>query len=240
MGGLINKIFGGGSTKAADRSLAYQQQMDARNQEMMSPFIQSGVNNTNFLNQALTGSGAEQESAFQRWLDSGDYKFAQSAGLDAINSNAAAKGLLKSGATLKATTDFGQKLGMGYRDNWMNKIMGMASQGQNAAGQMVGANQTSAGMYGNMQMNRAANKAQGFNNFLDFGMGVAKFASDRRLKTAIRKVGEFADGLGIYTYRYIVGGPTMTGVMADEVARLRPQALGPAFGPYQTVDYGNL
>jgi hypothetical protein len=37
-----------------------------------------------------------------------------------------------------------------------------------------------------------------------------------------------------------LGGPRMTGVMADEVAKLRPWALGPKIGAYRTVNYQAL
>lgn len=68
-------------------------------------------------------------------------------------------------------------------------------------------------------------------------------ASDRRLKMDIAKVGEEADGLGIYTYRYVTDDPVAplrTGVMADEVAKLRPGALGPNRNGFATVNYGAL
>lgn len=49
--------------------------------------------------------------------------------------------------------------------------------------------------------------------------------SDRRLKTNIKKVGEFADGLNIYEFAYRADPSQMfRGVMADEVKDLRPQA----------------
>ena len=69
--------------------------------------------------------------------------------------------------------------------------------------------------------------------------GAAIF-SDRRLKRSIRKIGESADGLGIYIYRYIWGRRLRVGVMADEVARLRPHALGPIILGFSTVRYGLL
>lgn len=58
------------------------------------------------------------------------------------------------------------------------------------------------------------------------GLGAAGAAfSDRRLKTKITKVGEFADGLGIYEFAYRSNPKQMfKGVMADEVKALRPQA----------------
>jgi len=70
--------------------------------------------------------------------------------------------------------------------------------------------------------------------------GMALMASDPRLKTAIEKVGELEDGLGVYEYDYIWGGPRQRGVMADEVAELRPWALGPVIDGYATVNYGAL
>lgn len=63
--------------------------------------------------------------------------------------------------------------------------------------------------------------------------------SDRRLKRNIQKVGELADGLGVYIWNYI-WGPLALGVMADEVERLRPWALGPRVQGFATVDYGRL
>ena len=64
--------------------------------------------------------------------------------------------------------------------------------------------------------------------------------SDRALKVDIRKVGEEEDGLGRYQWRYIWGGPVQEGVMADEVASIRPWAMGPMRGGFATVDYGAL
>ena len=69
--------------------------------------------------------------------------------------------------------------------------------------------------------------------------GVAAL-SDRRLKRDIRKEGELSDGLGVYSYTYEIGGPRITGVMADEVEKLRPWALGPMVGEYRSVNYSAL
>lgn len=73
--------------------------------------------------------------------------------------------------------------------------------------------------------------------------------SDIRLKTNIDRVGETADGLGIYDFDYLpIEGQIAAfmpegrqrGVMAHEVAVLRPDALGPVIDGYATVDYGAL
>jgi hypothetical protein len=72
------------------------------------------------------------------------------------------------------------------------------------------------------------------------GIGSAAImASDRRLKTNIQKLYTRLDGLGVYLYQYI-WGKWHIGVMADEVAELRPEALGPSMGGFMTVNYGRL
>jgi hypothetical protein len=65
-------------------------------------------------------------------------------------------------------------------------------------------------------------------------------ASDRRLKRDVVKLREEPDGLGIYSYRYIWSPQEYVGAMADEVAELRPWAIGPEIAGYASVDYGRL
>lgn len=74
------------------------------------------------------------------------------------------------------------------------------------------------------------------------GLGSAAITkSDRRAKTNIRKVGLLPDGLGVYTYGYVWSpDKEEIGVMADEVAELRPWAIGPIQDGYATVNYGAL
>ena len=72
------------------------------------------------------------------------------------------------------------------------------------------------------------------------GLQVASIFSDRRLKTDIDRVGELPDGLGVYEYRYIWSDARTRGVMADEVAKLRPWALGPTVNGFATVNYSRL
>ncbi len=64
--------------------------------------------------------------------------------------------------------------------------------------------------------------------------------SDPRLKTAVEKIGEEPDGLGIYEWSYLGSDERDFGVMADEVAILRPWALGPVMDGFLTVDYDAL
>jgi hypothetical protein len=82
--------------------------------------------------------------------------------------------------------------------------------------------------------------AQSIQQGLGTALQAAALFSDRRLKVNVRRVGTRDDGLGVYDYRYAWGGPVHRGVMADEVARVRPDALGPIAAGYRTVNYEAL
>jgi hypothetical protein len=66
--------------------------------------------------------------------------------------------------------------------------------------------------------------------------GPASFFSDRRLKENIRVVGKTHDGQPIYTYKYKGDDTTHMGLMAQDVEKKHPEAVGLA-GGYKTVDY---
>jgi hypothetical protein len=70
----------------------------------------------------------------------------------------------------------------------------------------------------------------------------AAFGSDRRIKTDIEKIGEDPRGFGLYTYRYVWDEPEVrrTGVMAQEVALVIPEAVHTHELGFLVVDYGAL
>jgi len=75
------------------------------------------------------------------------------------------------------------------------------------------------------------------------GAGIAEFAplllsffSDERLKENISKVGETNDGQNIYKYNFKGDPRTQIGLIAQEVAKDHPEAVGKKDG-YLTVDY---
>lgn len=69
-----------------------------------------------------------------------------------------------------------------------------------------------------------------------FATGMA--ASDRRLKSHIRRVGTHRLGIGIY--EYVIGGQQARGVMADEVAQVKPEAVARRADGYWMVNYDLL
>jgi Chaperone of endosialidase len=63
------------------------------------------------------------------------------------------------------------------------------------------------------------------------------FFSDRRLKEDVERVGHTDDGMPIYKYRYKGEPETHIGLMADEVEKVKPEAVGLHPTGYKTVDY---
>jgi hypothetical protein len=121
---------------------------------------------------------------------------------------------------------------------------------QQLAGQLPYYGSSTIGQMGSLFGNYGTQTQQqpgGFlNGLLSAGASLgsaAIMASDRRLKTKITKVGEAKDGLGIYDWKWRSDpdGPTVRGVIADEVEKLRPWAFVPNFnGEYSGVNYATL
>ena len=74
--------------------------------------------------------------------------------------------------------------------------------------------------------------------FDGLGGAIMGLFSDRRLKSDIRKIGSFPSGLAIYSYN-IFGKPSI-GVMADEVAKIFPGAVGMHSSGYAMVNYDKV
>lgn len=64
--------------------------------------------------------------------------------------------------------------------------------------------------------------------------------SDRRLKRDVVRVGEFMPGVGLYEYRYLWDDELQRGVMADELEKVRPDAVSYDANGFAMVDYGRL
>ncbi|CAB5220043.1 LT_GEWL domain containing protein [uncultured Caudovirales phage] len=64
----------------------------------------------------------------------------------------------------------------------------------------------------------------------------AGFFSDERLKEDVKKIGKTNDGQPIYSYKYKGDDRTQIGLMAQDVEKRNPDAVG-LMGGYKTVDY---
>lgn len=76
----------------------------------------------------------------------------------------------------------------------------------------------------------------GVGDVVKTGLAIASMFSDERLKENVRQVGKTNDGQSIYTYNFKGSPRTEMGLMAQEVERRHPEAVGES-GGYKTVDY---
>lgn len=65
----------------------------------------------------------------------------------------------------------------------------------------------------------------------------AAFMSDARVKENVQRVGTLDNGLPVYAYNYVWGGPTQIGLMAQDVERVNPDAVTEIDG-IKAVFYG--
>lgn len=61
--------------------------------------------------------------------------------------------------------------------------------------------------------------------------------SDRRLKENVRYVSKLLDGLSVYVYRYIGSVVDTIGLMAEEVAKIYPEAVAIGKDGYAEINY---
>lgn len=64
--------------------------------------------------------------------------------------------------------------------------------------------------------------------------------SDWRIKTDIVKIGELANGLGVYAFRYLWSPVRHVGVMAQEVLRVKPWAVARHPSGFLMVNYAEI
>ena len=176
-----------------------------------------------------------QDEGFQKFLDSSGYKFNLDTGSKAITGNAAASGLLNSGATAKRLTQYGQELGKNYFSNYLGQLFGLQQSGLGAGQLVSGAGNTAQSQSTSEGMSQSSD-GSGIAKAIG-SIGAAAAASERRLKTNIVKLGELDNGLPIYSFDYIESGERSVGAMVDEVETIFPEALGPIVDGVQTVDY---
>lgn len=115
--------------------------------------------------QAATGgapSALSQQDAFAQWRATPGYQFGLDEGNKQVQSSAAARGGLNSGATLKAL----QRYGTDYADQqgytpYMNRLSGLFGGAQQAAGQMGSYGQSAATNVSNNIVNAGNARANG-------------------------------------------------------------------------------
>lgn len=168
-------------------------------------------------------------------------QFANSAGLDfvldqggrGITQSGAARGLLRSGATGRALTNFGQQTSKSFLNDYINQAMGLGQLGLGAAGTIAQAGQRS-------ESSGSSRKKPGLGGLIG-GVASGVASSDRRLKYDIEPIGKLEDGVTIYKFKYVDHIPIEhTGVIAQEIAETRPELVSSDDQGFLAVDYTDL
>lgn len=157
------------SKKAANKATAAQQQAVAasnalqekiynQNTANLKPSMDRGNAAGDAMNALLLGDATQHQAAFDRFRSSTGYDFRLSAGLDALQSQAAARGSLRTGDTLKALQDYAQETASGEFGNYLGYLGNQQGVGLSAGSAIAGVGQGYANAL-TANNNNAANAA---------------------------------------------------------------------------------
>lgn len=192
--------------------------------------LQQGANAVGGAADGVAAAGGAQQG-FQNYLQQAGFAPAMRQMTQGTVGQGAAAGMLNSGSTARALQSRGAEINQGFFNNYLQQLGGVADRGMQAGGLIANTGQRSTSTGGRPSTLGSVASAVG---------GAAALFSDRRMKHDIEKVGEYPDGLGIYRFSYHGSDARHEGVMADEVAAIRPHALGPVIAGFATVNYGAL
>jgi hypothetical protein len=133
--GLIGGMMQSNAASAAnDKSIAAQQEAEERARADLQPWVTAGQPALTATSDLLGLSGQPAaDAAMARFQASPGYQFQLSEGLRGVDAGAAAKGMLRSGATLKAEQEYGQGLASKDFGDYYNRLFQLSSVGETAA-----------------------------------------------------------------------------------------------------------
>lgn len=108
-------------------------------------------------------SGAPQDR-FADFYASPDYQFRLNEGMKAIERSAAAKGALRSGATMKSIGNYSQGVAAGEYGNYVNRLAALAGVGQSATDSSAAAGTNYANAVSNNNTNAGNARASAYAN----------------------------------------------------------------------------
>lgn len=178
------------SQNATNSNNALAADIYGQNKATLAPFVAQGGAATSYINQLLglggpSGSnplapGAAND-AFSAFRNSDGYNFRLNPGAQAVTNNAAVKGWLNSGATLKALQTYGQNTASSEFGTYLGELQDQQKVGLSAASAQAGvANTYSSQVQGNNSTNATnqGNAAIAQGNAISNGVnGVANTAS---------------------------------------------------------------
>lgn len=156
-----SSLFGSSSgdsvqDRATEAAIALQKQQYADAKTNLSPYMTTGTGANRRLSDVFLNGDMSQ------FYESPDYQFRLDQGRKAIESGAAARGGLYSGAMGKALADYGQDAASQEFGNFYNRLFGLSEQGRGAAGTLAGNGASMASNVGNLLTAQGANRASSY------------------------------------------------------------------------------
>lgn len=138
--------------------------------------------NRNQAQREMERQGERNGLAYQGFQESPGYQFAFDEGVRGIDRSASARGMLNSGATIKAQTRFGQGIANQEYGNYVNRLASLAGVGQSATNATAALGASAASNQGNALMQAGQARASGynaignaFNSTINNGIGIAAY-----------------------------------------------------------------
>lgn len=155
LGGVASAAIGSGISALTSKGQSGaisdgQQQANA----VLAPYSDTGVkSNTQTANLLGLNGQSAADTAMSTFQASPGYDYQVSEGLKAVDAGAASKGMLRSGATLKAEQTLGSNLANQDFGNYVNRLNSLSNYGITAAGGQASTDTSAAGqqasIYGN-------------------------------------------------------------------------------------------
>lgn len=218
----MGSLFGGSKSSSSSSNQAYNFLQDKLGGSVGSVGTGMGAI-SDFLGLGGADGTARAGAGLQNYMNSTGFQNLLDTSTKAITGSAAAKGLFQSGATGKAINANANQLAQQSAQNYLGNLQGLTQLGLGAAGTVANAGQTST------------SKGKSNNGIFS---SIPIF-SDRRLKRAVRRIGAI-QGVPVYSFKYLWGRRRHIGVMAQDIARIVPAALGPRILGFMTVRYDRL
>ncbi len=164
--GAAGSIFGGSqAAKGQEKAAKLQARQQQANTELLRPAIEAGDKSRGALLDAFGINGRPAQEAYANNFQT-DPGFQKSVdyGLSNINARVGALGSSRSGNTLAALSDFGQRSMYDAFQDRLGRLQALASGGQAQAGQLAGINTQSAANQGQNVANAGYYQGAGTQN----------------------------------------------------------------------------
>lgn len=186
--------------KAADQQIAEQRRQYDQDRADLAPYRGIGTGALGMLGGVYglktdgTNTGATGAD-YSKFIESPDYQFRLGEGKKAIEHSASARGLLGSGAALKAANNYAQNTASSEFGNWWNRLSGLAGTGQAATNTGIQAGQNTTNAISNAYQQAGNARASSYANT---GAAISNGVNNLASAYLYGQGGGFGGGMGGY------------------------------------------